>query len=437
MMAKRHHMAAGDWQSVIGRLQELVLANSGEDEFQEIFKLIVAKLLTEQDSERLDEFSAEGSAAETKNRIDLLLAVASDRWRGIIDGEARSLLTPDHLQICVDAIARLSVMGTNFEVLDNLFEYLVSRVAKGSKGQYFTPRHVIDCCVRIVNPGRHETVVDPACGSAGFLVHTLQHQELESRNEIRDYCGSCLWGFDFDRRAIQVSKALMLVAGDGAANIFQVNSLLTLDSGSLLDLVDDGAPRMTIEDVVRTRFKRFRGFDVVLTNPPFAGEIKEDRLLAAYDVGRHRRRIERDALFIERCIRLLCPGGRLAIVLPHNKFAGQAWGYLRQWLLRHARVVAVLGLDRCTFLPHTHQKAGIIFATKRDKPLKKIPPDEPLLSMVSESSGKDSKGRVIARPGTSLEDALWDRADHDLHELVPAFHNFVKQHKIAWGQEKR
>ena len=324
LMAKRHRIRAGDWESIVGRLQELVLANSGEDEFQEIFKILVAKLYAEKFVSRGAHFGVRESAAATANLVHDLLAKATAQWPGIVDGDPRSRLADDHLAVCVQAIAGHSICDTNFEVLDGFFEYLVSRVAKGAKGQYFTPRQVVECCVRVVDPLPDETVLDPACGSGGFLVHVANHNAARLTTSTPRYCASKLWGCDFDKRAVQVAKALMLVAGNDNANIHQLNSLALANASDLVDIAANGAPRLTIEDLMRSKTRKFRGFDVILTNPPFAGEIRETALLEGYDVARRNRRMERDVLFLERCVRLLRPGGRLGIVLPHNKFGGAA-----------------------------------------------------------------------------------------------------------------
>ena len=278
-------------------------------------------------------FGVRESASATADLIHDLLAKATTQWPGIIDGDARSRLTDEHLTTCVQAIASHSICDTNFEVLDGFFEYLVSRVAKGAKGQYFTPRQVVECCVRIVNPTPDETVLDPACGSAGFLLHVANHNAGRLNTSAQQYCAAKLWGCDFDKRAIQVAKALMLVAGNDRANLHQVNSLAVANTNDLLDIAANGTPRLTIEDLMRSKTRRFRGFDVILTNPPFAGEIREPALLDCYDMAKRNRRMERDVLFLERCVRLLKPGGRLGIVLPHNKFGGTSWAYSTEFFV--------------------------------------------------------------------------------------------------------
>lgn len=150
-MSKRHRNREGDLESLFLRLEELVLANSGEDEFEEIFKLVVAKLLDEQ-SGGSTRFRRWPSEAETFEAVSTLLREAEKAWPGILGMETRPRLLPEHLQVCVEALARHSIGGNDIQVLDGFFEFLVSKSAKGAKGQFFTPRHVVELCVRIVRP---------------------------------------------------------------------------------------------------------------------------------------------------------------------------------------------------------------------------------------------------------------------------------------------
>ena len=273
--------------------------------------------------------------------------------------EIRPRLRPEHLHVCVGALSRHSLTGKDLHVLDGFFEYLVSKGAKGSKGQYFTPRHVVEFCVQVLRPTKDETVCDPGCGSGGFLLHTLnfiRDREGFSKAELQHYCSKKLWGFDIDGRAVRVAKTLMLLAGDGKANIIKLNSLLRPDMGDLFPSIHPKDTNtegfLTIEDVCRSRRRRHIGFDVILTNPPFAGELRERHILDGYKVSYGKSRVERDVLFIERCIELLRPGGRLGIVLPHNKFAGTAFRSVRERLVDQTRILGVVGLGRNTSVIH-------------------------------------------------------------------------------------
>ncbi len=366
--------------------------------------------------------------------ISALLTESERAWPSLLDGDIVPQLTPEHLQVCVEALAQHTVSGGDFQVIDGFFEFLVARTAKGAKGQYFTPRHVIEFCVRMLAPSKSDTVLDPACGSGGFLLHTLSYvrgQESLKEEHLKRYCGTQLWGFDISARAVRVAKALMVLVGDGGTNILRLNSLLRPDMGGLLPLVETSATDstlLTVEDVCRTRIRRHKGFDVIMTNPPFAGEVRESHVLEGYAVSRGRTRAERDVLFVERCIELLRPGGRLAIVLPHNKFAGSAFVSLRQLLMRRMRVLAVVGLGRNTFLPHTHQKASVLFAQRRHHG-EHDAPNERIFFAISEKDGKDSRGQTVYRAAVSEREMTWERVDHDLAEIVTAYRAFTNEHQ--------
>jgi type I restriction enzyme M protein len=434
-MAKRHANSVGNLESLFIRLEELVLANSGENEFDEIFKLIIAKLWDEKahGSKRFHTYPTDD---ETFAAISSLLREAARNWPGILDSFEKPLLTPPHLSICVEALTKHRILSNSLDVVDNFFEFIVSRTAKGSKGQFFTPRYVIELCVRMLNPQKWETVLDPACGSGGFLFHTLQYVRRSERlgpSDVKSYCEQHLWGFDIDIRATKIAKALMILAGDGHSNIIRVNSLvLPSITPNLWDTSETSESFLTIEDVARLRIRRHKGFDIILTNPPFAGEIKERKLLDNYVTAKGKLRVERDVLFIERCVRLLRPGGRLAIVLPNNKFGGESFSYVREWLAKKLRIVGVVSLARETFLPHTHQKACILIGQKRTS--KAFGSDENIFFAVSEKAGKNSKGQLMwtTMPNTG---ELWESVDHDLKEVETNFLEFRKQEKITFDED--
>ncbi len=165
---------------------------------------------------------------------------------------------------------------------------MVSKSAKGNKGQYFTPRYVIEFCVRMMEPSPEETVLDPACGSGGFLFNSLdfiRKNNALSSIELNSYCSTKLWGFDIDPKAIKVAKALMILAGHGVSNVVRLNSLVRSRPNGSSFTSPDGS-FLTVEDITRARLRHHKGFDVILTNPPFAGEVLEQHILEKYDAGR-------------------------------------------------------------------------------------------------------------------------------------------------------
>lgn len=376
------------------------MANSGIDEFYEIIRLILAKYFSEQ--EGLNELPG-------KERCDELLAAHGEEVAFILDGVLR-LQTPSHVFEEVRAVmGQASIHGQGFTALDQAFEELTSRSYKSDKGQYFTPRHVIDMCVEALDPKPGELICDPACGSAAFLksVHTYGVDQHGA--------AATLYGFDYSHRACQVAQVVSLIGTQGAIKVEQVDSL-KLPNRSLLD-----GGEGTIE---RLMGEGFEGFDAILTNPPFAGDVSAEGFSSSYDVARASdKRLERDVLFIERCIRLLKVGGRLAIVLPDNKVSGKAFRDVRLWLAKNSEIRAVVSLHRYTFLPYTSQKAAIIFAVKQPPALSPYSADVHFFR--SDEPGKSSNGSPVFREGGNPEDRAYVSLAHDLGEMAPRIRNVM------------
>ena len=138
-------------------LEDEVLANAGVDVFEECFKLIFAKLYDEfmsgQNPKRYLEFSNAGRTEfKLKEAIQDLFDKANRKWRGVFDDNTKIMLSPSHLSICVASLQSVKLFNSNLEVVDDAFEYLMSKSSKGEKGQFFTPRYVIEMCVRMMNP---------------------------------------------------------------------------------------------------------------------------------------------------------------------------------------------------------------------------------------------------------------------------------------------
>ena len=388
-----------NFKKIIQDLEELVLADSGKDEFNEIFKLIFAKIWDEKEAleNRKDKTVEFGKALDpdiTFDRINGLFKKACEEWPGIFRENEDIELAKRHLQVCVGPIEGVRLMGSNLRIMDDAFEYLLPTEAKKKKGQFFTPRHVVEMCVRMLNPTQKEYVMDPSCGSGGFLLHAMEWCYPADDNDKRElrkhrYAAKYLWGVDFEARAAKTSRALMLIAGDGHTNIFgpDVSSLdprtwFENASGQALmqglrqaKLTAKKIPEqenLKDEDKAWEYFDELR-FDVILANPPFAGEMKDRKMLVHYDLAKpalkragddKAPKEERDVLFIERILKMLRPGGRAAIVLPQGKFNNSSLAFIREWILKKARLLAVVGLHPNTFKPHTGTKTSVLFVQK-------------------------------------------------------------------------
>lgn len=370
------------------------MAHSGIDEFYEVIRILLAKYFAEAEGrDRLPDM-------ETCNR---LLALHGSEVAFILD-QITSLQSPPAIFGDVQrVIGNVSIGGQDFAALDLAFEQLTSRTYKSDKGQYFTPRHVVDLCIEAIDPMPGELICDPACGSGAFLKsahsYSLERHGLAPR----------LYGFDYSHRACQVAQAVSLIATADSIEIKQLDSLRTPTRDLLAPEAD------TIESYMGPEFK---GFDAIVTNPPFAGDISSENFTSNYEVaGLFPRRLERDVLFIERCIRLLKNGGRLAIVLPDNKVSSRHFSSLRQWLARQSLIRAVVSLHRFTFLPYTSQKAAVIFAIKQKASASAYPSD--VLFFRSDKPGKTSNGTMVFKPGADINTPAYQALDHDLNEAAP------------------
>ena len=371
-------------KEIILELEDEVLANAGVDVFEEVFKLIFTKLynefLSQRDKEVLNyflrqvtqiavhepkppyylggqdyealkgaftgvsddgfrsmEFRNSGQTdTELKNKIQNLFDQAKKEWPGVFPEGAEFELSDSHLSVCVSSLQDVKLFNSNLLVVDEAFEYLVNKSVKGEKGQYFTPRHVIDMCVQMFNPKRGEYMIDTASGSCGFPVHTIfkltgclfTNAEIpqEDKEDVLR-----VFGIDFDEKTVRIARTLNLIAGDGETNVLHLNTLdfnrwgdRTERDKKWINTYGRGFERLEKLRAEKEENKQFN-FDILMANPPFAGDIKESQLLHQYELGfkandKAQSKVGRDILFIERNLDFLKPGGRMAIVLPQGRF---------------------------------------------------------------------------------------------------------------------
>ncbi len=494
-------------KDIILELEDEVLANAGVDVFEEVFKLIFTKLYDEflsrkdkdllnyytrqvtntavhdqrapyyldgkdfealkgavagvdDDGFRVLEFRNTGQTdSELKKKVQNLFDDAKGHWPGVFPDGAEFELSDSHLAVCVSSLQDVKLFNSNLLVVDEAFEYLVNKSAKGEKGQYFTPRHVIDMCVQMLNPQPGEYMIDTASGSCGFPVHTIFQLtgHLFTNAEIPDEDKRHVlkvFGIDFDEKTVRVARTLNLIAGDGETNVLHLN---TLDYERWHDRTDQdrkwintygrGFERLEKLRAERGGNRRFN-FDILMANPPFAGDIKESRLLHQYELGfkangKAQSKVGRDILFIERNLDFLKPGGRMAIVLPQGRFNNTSDRYIRDFIAERARILAVVGLHSNTFKPHTGTKTSVLFLQKwNDDPeqgaLCPRADDYPIFFAVSEKGGKDNSGDYIYLKGDNGQYKL-DRnghmvVDHDLHNHDGELPDGIAEAFITWAK---
>lgn len=452
-----------DLSFIISRLEEMVLAQAGVNVFEEVFKLIYAKLYDEDQAKNVRHreevhFRVYKEPKKTYAVInDELFKGAIKEWPNIFNPLSKIDLTPDQLQICVPFLEDVKFFGSGreeLEIIDRAFEHLIAEVSKGQKGQYFTPRNVIKMCVKMLNPMEDEYIIDPACGSGGFLLHTMYwvwDNGLGSATEKakQNYANRYLYGIDFDDNMRRISQALMLIAGDGRHNIFKRNALDGRDwIGEQAEEARTHLKSLLArQDEENRRTYRYLYFDLLMTNPPFAGEITDSGLLRQYEFakknGKLKQKVERHLLFIERSLDALRPGGRMAIVLPQGIFNNTNMEWLRLWLFEKARILAVVGLEGNTFkLPApakgTGTKTSVLFLQKWEEDQKPLQ-DYPIFMAVSKKSGKDNSGEYIfvnemgkrVKSDSGIFEAHEHiRLDDDLDEIAEEFVKFAEKERF-------
>ncbi len=488
-------------KDIILEMEDEVLANAGVDVFEEVFKLIFTKLYDEcqsktdksiidhhidqnlpeedkgdydklkqcleglkDDKFRIMEFRNTGQTdSELKKKIQNLFDQAKDRWKGVFPEDSKFKLSDSHLAVCVSSLQDIKLFNSNLLVIDEAFEYLVLKTAKGEKGQYFTPRHVIDMCVLMLNPKREEYMIDTASGSCGFPVHTIFQltgrlftNTVISENDKNHILK--VFGIDFDEKAVRVSRTLNLIAGDGETNILHLN---TLDYERWKDKAEKdknwintygrGFERLAKLRVEKEDDKKFK-FDLLMANPPFAGDIRESRILHQYELGfkpnnKNQTQVGRDILFIERNLNFVKPGGRMAIVLPQGRFNNTSDRRIREFILKQARILAVVGLHGNTFKPHTGTKTSVLFLQKWNDdpeagPLCPKKEDYPIFFAVSDSGGKDNSGDYIYLKNGHNGQYKLDKnghliVQHDLHSHKGELPEGIAETFIKWAKKEK
>ena len=499
-------------KDIILELEDEVLANAGVDVFEEVFKLIFTKLydesesrsdkeyinrilrreintviqestesygsggtnyetikkviegnISDEDMERVVEFRNTGQTdSELKVKIQNLFNNAKNQWRGVFPEYSEFELSDTHLSVCISSLQDVKLFNSNLQIVDEAFEYLVNKSAKGEKGQYFTPRHVIDMCVKMLNPKRGEYMIDTASGSCGFPVHTFfqvtgsPFTNAEMSGPDKRYVRDNIFGIDFDEKTVRVARTLNLIAGDGESNVLHLNTLdyerwsdNTEKNSRWVRTYGDGFDRLKALRAEPAENRLFN-FDILMANPPFAGDIKEGRILHQYTLGfkgngKPQSKVGRDILFIERNLDFLKPGGRMAIVLPQGRFNNTSDKYIRDFIAERARILAVVGLHTNTFKPHTGTKTSVLFVQKwnddPDKgPLCPKTDDYPIFFAVSEKGGKDNSGDYIFLENSNGQYKLDKNGhlivDHDLHNHNGELPDGIAEIFIEWAKSE-
>lgn len=396
--AIRNYLAA----NAVGATRDEVIA-------QQLINVIFCKIFDERwtapDSVVKFRVGINDNDEQIKERVVELFKSVKAKYHEIFTNDDAITLDAPSIAYIVGELQNYCLLDAERDVLADAFETFIGHALKGGQGQFFTPRNVIRMMVEILDPKTTEMLIDPACGSGGFIIESLRyiwekvHEQADNlgwshdavREEEVDRANTCIRGIDKDYFLSKLAKSYMAIMGDGKGGIFCEDSLERPENWS-----------------TKTRQKIHMGdFDIVLTNPPFGSKIPvtgEDKL-KQYDLahkwknkkgtnewekGKLADKEAPQILFIERCLQLLKEGGRMAIVLPDGVFGNNQIGYIRKYIMERARLVAVIDIPLETFMPNTGTKTSILIAQKT----KDIPEDYPVFMCIAETCGHDRRGNI-------------------------------------------
>lgn len=382
----------------------------------EITKILLCKIYDEKLDVDVPYFQvlSNKSRSEIKQDIERLLwkpVLTELETTDIFPKNEGIILDPDSVVYVVGELERLNLSETDCDVIGAAFEVFAERYFVGEKGEFFTPRIAIKNAVKMLDPQYTNTIIDPACGSGGFLIYTLEHiwNIIETsplnKEEARRRTPSFVYGIDKEPDLVKVARAYMTLVGDGSSNIVSTDSLKPLDSW-------DEKARAKITDANGS----MKQFDFVFTNPPFGAEIKikNRSILEKYDLGHKWTKLENSSrwtklgeteptdpqiLFLELCVSLLKEGGQMCIVLPESVLGNPTQEYVRQWLFENTTILAVWDCPALLFLPHTSTKTCILFIEKSKTT------DQSIIMSVISKCGHDARGAEIrSENGELVED---------------------------------
>lgn len=386
--------------------------------FDEISKLLFCKLqeekltqITKNDEPYKFQIGTHETAEEVFKRVDSIYQYAKQKDSEVFKEDIK--LSPQVVYNVVEHLQSINFNSTDLDTKGVAFERFMEDFFKGKMGQFFTPREVIQFAVKMIGLSGDELVLDPACGSGGFLLNAMDYVRQLADKEYgengvnnpvahwsmwHDFAKNNLFGIEINDQIARVCKMNMIIHDDGHTNVISTDSLQPLNEIKEIHQGFDG-----------------NKFDIILTNPPFGAVVKstESNYLSKYQLGENRKNQNTEVLFIERCLDFLKEGsGRMAIVLPDGILTNSSSQYVRDFLMENAQIEAVVSLPQFAF---SHFGAGVksslLFLRKKTKNEKTT--NYPVFMAIAEHIGYDATGRT-------------DR-QNDLNNILEKFKEFRTQ----------
>ncbi len=361
--------------------------------FDEVSKLLFCKLKDEKDNVKKGsvykfQIGTHETHQEVYKRIDAIYQKAKQQDAEVFKGNLN--LEADIVYKVVEHIQGICFTKTDLDTKGIAFEKFMEDFFKGKMGQFFTPRNIVQFVIKMMDIKTEDFVLDPACGSGGFLLNALDTIRKDAEAEIDDpveahstwhnFAANNLYGIEINDQIARVCKMNMIIHDDGHTNVI---------SRSSLDDFND----------IKTQHKGFKKdhFDVIITNPPFGAVIKkngkEDKYLDKFKLGKNKSSQKTEILFIERCIDFLKPEtGRMGIVLPDGILTNSSLQYVRDFIMERCEILAVISLPQFAF---SHYGAGVksslVFLRRKGKD--EVLEDYSIFMAMADRIGYDATGR--------------------------------------------
>lgn len=324
--------------------------------FNELSKILFVKVRDEKKARREGEpydfqIKTHERPKSVADRINRLYQEAKTQDPEVFTEDIR--VDEGRLFSVVNHLQGINLNRTDLDVKGVAFERFLGNYFRGDMGQYFTPREVVEFMVKMVAPYHEDRILDPACGSGGFLLHAMdyiraeasQYYSEDSREHYthwHDFAEKRLFGIEVNDSIARVAKMNMIIHDDGHSNVIGGDALVNFN-------------------ILNNQHRDFdkEGFDVILTNPPFGAIVKreESPYLADYDLGKGYASQKTEILFLERCFDFLkWQTGKLAIILPDGILTNSSLQYVRDYIEGHFQILAVVSLPQTAF---SHYGAGV------------------------------------------------------------------------------
>lgn len=297
--------------------------------------------------------------------------------------------TPKVLAVCVDELQGIDM--SNKDIMGDVYEYCLNKMSSAGKlGQFRTPRHIVDMMVKLVKPTINDTILDPAMGSAGFLLGSAKYlqenysKELMRKDVAKHYNTTMFSGFDTDPSMLRIGAMNMLLHGVEEPNINRQDSLS-----------DDN----TIRDY----------YSLIMANPPFTGSVFQEDI--SKDILALCKTKKTELLFLALFLKSLTVSGRCACIVPDGVLFGSSKAHkaIRKELIENNRLQAVISMPSGVFKPYAGVSTAVLIFTK------------------DPAGTNDVWFYDMKADGFSLDDKRSPIDDNDIPDVIERFNNLENE----------